>query len=941
MKKFLLLAVASVMGLALNAQIGSKPTVTPQSKPLTVNKQQVRANFSKEIIQKDAPLLHLGKVGKKLTPHFKSLMPVQRNVSAKAATQAPVKALQPVSQRLAKNLKTMNPSAVSAVKATRKAAALRDSYTGKGFDRETMDNTEWQMFPVVMQMEDNSEVPGLIDMIPMPEDFADIYPDGVPVSYSINENIITVQPQPVLTWQNEAQDTTFYMTFCSVNSDNEDGSISLQIGEDGMLKVIDGNMIAYVVFANTPFDEEFGDSYFGWWELVSGVRYVYDGQKEGITVEKEYRAFGIDVQTDEPVSWTLQQGTYTEDGEDTPIFVNMSPMDEMFSSLYPDGIDVTYEQNGNTITVKPQVIAQGTDKDDTPFYVILFSGLSDDGSIVLTVGNDGSLNTANGEAILIGSWQTRNFDPTYETYDGYYTYTDRVKYYLPDAPLPAPSDVSCAVDELVLFAGLGRSGYSYQYNLAMAGAFAPLNFLNGTKEFATSYSWSVKEKVDDEENTLTANTKDFTLDVKGDATYSELSLIGYNDDQASEPYNYGCSDLDDENNLIHEQFYLYGGGSESNFNFKDGTYALMSRYNPNKDMAFYTNFSTPDFTTALSNPYSISKLYSYQGKPSTPLYITGITLPVLNMKDVTDNFNLHVTIYKCERSSNGRLTLGDVIAQGDATAENITVYDIEGVTLSNIDFNELYVEDDLGMSETLDYLFIEDEFVVAFEGIDNGTFSGRFGSQTNDNENLNVLWFEVSGEEGSLYSFTGWKPALLLGLDDATYGYLKTDDNTQVEIGRNGGEASIHITPMYYSVDEDTEEPTYLLYVESILVDGEEAEDVPDWLSVSVANEDYTTAIATDEDGEEYQYFVNGIDYDLVLEAEAMPAEVNERTAELSFMQPGARLVVKVTQSDNQGISTVVTKVPVKNSRAYNLAGQSVKTMKGIVVKDGRKQIVK
>ena len=932
MRKILLLAVASVMGLALNAQIGSKPTVTPQSNPLIVNKQQVRADLSTEVIQKDAPLLRLGKVGKKITSNFKSLMPVQRNVSAKAVNQAPAKALQPVGQSFAKNLKTMKPSAVSTVKAPRKDAAFKQSYTGKGIDYGTMENVEWQMFPVVMQMEDNSEVPGLIDMIPMPEDFADIYPDGVPVSYSINENIITIQPQPVLSWQNEAQDSTFYVTLCSVNSDNEDGSISMELAEDGMLKVIDGNMIAYVVFANTPFDEEFGDSYFGWWELVSGVRYVYDGQKEGITVEKEYRAFGIDVQTDETVSWTLQQGTYTEDGEDTPIFVNMSPMDEMFSSLYPDGIDVTYEQNGNTITVKPQVIAQGTDKDDTPFYVILFSGLSDDGSIVLTVGDDGSLNTANGEAILIGSWQTRNFDPTYETYDGYYTYTDRVKYYLPDAPLPAPSDVTCAADELVLFAGLGRSGYSYQYNLAVAGAFAPLNFTNGTKDLATSFSWSVKETADGEENTITADAKDFTLDVKGSASYSEFSLVGYNDDQASEPFKYGCSELDDDNNLIHEEFHLYGGGSESDFQYTDETYALMSRFNPNKDLAFYTNFATPDFTTALQNPYSISKLYSYQGKPSTPLYITGITLPVLNLKDVTDDFNLHVSIYKCERSSTGRLTLGDVIAQGDATAENITIYDLgDNANLSSIDFDELYVEDELGMSETLDYLFIEDEFVVVFEGIDNGTFSGRFGSQSYDNENLRVLWFEESSEAGSLYSFTGWSPALLLGLIDATYGFLKTDDNTQIEIGRNGGETSIHITPMYYGSDENSQ-PTYLLYIEGILVDGEEAEEIPEWLNLEIANEDYSR----DDDG-----YVIDISYDMVFKAEAMPAEVSERTVEFSFMQPGARLVVKVTQSDNQGISTVVTKVPVKNSRAYNVAGQSMKTMKGIVVKDGRKLIVK
>ena len=133
------------------------------------------------------------------------------------------------------------------------------------------------------------------------------------------------------------------------------------------------------------------------------------------------------------------------------------------------------------------------------------------------------------------------------------------------------------------------------------------------------------------------------------------------------------------------------------------------------------------------------------------------------------------------------------------------------------------------------------------------------------------------------------------------------------------------------------------LSVESLTENGEEVEEIPEWLEIEVANEDYTTATALDDDGNEYEYFVNGIDYDLVFTAEALPEGVEYRTAKIVFYQKGAKLTVTVTQGvDPDGIHTVVAKTPIKNSRAFNLAGQPVSNRyKGIVVKDGKKVIVK
>jgi hypothetical protein len=192
-----------------------------------------------------------------------------------------------------------------------------------------------------------------------------------------------------------------------------------------------------------------------------------------------------------------------------------------------------------------------------------------------------------------------------------------------------------------------------------------------------------------------------------------------------------------------------------------------------------------------------------------------------------------------------------------------------------------------------------------------------------------------------LRSYGGGWPQLFIGLLDATYGYLHTEDNTDLSFGKDGGTSTLHIDPMYYSVDEETEEYSYLLYVESVTEDGEEAEEIPEWISVDIANEDYTTAIGTDEEGNEYEYFVNGIDYDMVITVDALPEGVEGRTAELVFMQKGALLKVKVSQGEMQGISTVVTAKPLNNKHVFNLAGQRVNNAKGIVVKDGRKVIVK
>lgn len=104
-----------------------------------------------------------------------------------------------------------------------------------------------------------------------------------------------------------------------------------------------------------------------------------------------------------------------------------------------------------------------------------------------------------------------------------------------------------------------------------------------------------------------------------------------------------------------------------------------------------------------------------------------------------------------------------------------------------------------------------------------------------------------------------------------------------------------------------------------------ENEDYPDWVEVNIANESYT-----DE----------AWGFDLTFTAEALPEGVSGRTGKFVFAQRGARLTVTVSQGATEGVQTVVTS-KVANGKTYDLNGRQVNGKKGLVVRDGKKFIVK
>ena len=638
---------------------------------------------------------------------------------------------------------------------------------------------------------------------------------------------------------------------------------------------------------------------------LKGASLVATNSFKAGALKQTYQAKGSEAsKADSILTWTMTATTVKGKGS---VLVDVVPNDLDIEG----GVAVTYTQSGNTITIPAQLVVINEKKG---WYIYLEDGAASDGTITLNLNDDGA---------IVGNYSIGYFvygDEARTDYKGYYTWAKGIQYKYEGQPAQAPV-VEFYPNNLVLHAGLGISGYSYNKNLVIMGAYAPVEFSNVTVDDATAWDWSVVREGDTPE-VIRGTNKNFTLNTVGGEVYSNLALIGINEDAKSDSCKWGVGKTLKDGAPRYTNLYAYAGGFGAQFDFTDGTYATMTTQDPDGDLTFYTNWGTPDKAST-----EMSKIYVYQGKPSTPIYFEGVTLPMVEFSaDDPTKFNLHIAIRKCTRNpSTGKVTLGDIIAESDATGENINDEYANQSGLTSIDFKGFYVEDEFGMSTELDYLFVDEEFLIEIDDWNNGTFSGVLGSQDVEFPNkLNNVWFEKAGEEGSKYAYTSWKPTLFVGLLEPAYGYLYTTDNTNLTFANEGGETSLHIIPMLNSVDE-AGQPSYRLSIESITVDGEDVEELPEWLQIGIANEDY------DKDAS----------YDLVVKADALAAGVAVRTAEIVFFQEGAQLVLKITQGEVDGINTVVKTVKNTN-KVYDLNGRQTTTAKkGLIIRDGKKIIVK
>ena len=625
-------------------------------------------------------------------------------------------------------------------------------------------------------------------------------------------------------------------------------------------------------------------------------------------VQEQYKGYGTQRSTSEATEWSVFTGTSTKDESVT-----------LIQDVIPDifgfgGIVVPYTLVDGQIVIAPQLIASFPDENAPTgtYYLFLEDANSSDGYIKLTLDDQGNITGKYNIIYSIYPAETYNYADWVATYDGF----SNIQYTIPGQEV-AP-EVSFEPSSLVLFAGLGLNGYSYNSNLAITGAYANTSFVNRTTDVATAWNWTAYDATAEEEGTVLASgtDKDFSLFLKGNDAAENITLIGANGSKSSEPFTFGIGKYKEDDGTAHyENSYLYGGGGAYEFMLNNEAPANMTRQDPDGDLTFYNNWATPE---KASN--SMSKIYIYHEKPAAPLYITGVTLPMVNFS-AQDDFNLHIKIVKCSFAAGStKPTLGEVIAEGDATSENINAQFDSGLTAIEI---PLYRTDEDGLSEELDHLFLDDQFLIVIEGWDNGTFTGVLGSQDAPLDNARTsTWFEMTGEEGSMYAYTSWKTSLFVGLLDATYGYLYTTDDTNMVIPEAGGQAKINVHPMLSYSAAAAEEIGYKtrLWLDETVAGNE----IPEWLQLGWANEDYEDTFT----------------FDLVAQADALPAGVEGREATIVLYQEGAQLTITVTQGKSTGINVTTKTVKTSNTPMFNLAGQRVnKDFKGLIVKDGRKMI--
>ena len=391
MKKLLLLFVMASVGLAASAQFKSQPSVNLQtnSKTKMANLPQSKRSFQAVAPRTDLAKRYYAPTGGMRTLDLAKVKPItraQRLSNAELpASQAKIFSKGNVQNHKMMNLQptiTLNSQATSKAKAPRKAPAFAETYTGMGVDYGTKESVQWTMTPSVATVTneetgEDEEVNVLVNLIPAPDFFSELYPDGVPVMYAIDEEgVITIEPQAVASYQNEAQDTTFYITLFSANSEDEDGIINMTVDENGKLSIINGNWICFGEFSNVEFDVDMdaSEDFLGLDELIANIRYYY--QIETV-IDQKYNGHGVDYFANLPVDWEMQRGKVIMDDEESYFFVDMSPLIEIFSGIYPDGIDVEFTKEGNTITVKPQVIASiPADEETEAEYIMICSGTS-------------------------------------------------------------------------------------------------------------------------------------------------------------------------------------------------------------------------------------------------------------------------------------------------------------------------------------------------------------------------------------------------------------------------------------------------------------------------------------------------------------------------------------------------------------------------------------
>ena len=796
---------------------------------------------------------------------------------------------------------------------------LQTYYAGRGLDYFDKVYYDWTMV-------NDDENQTFVNFIPVPTFLEDFFDHGVTIDYTVVGNEIQIQPTALLSYTNEAEDSTFYLTLCSAI--DEEGIIRLKYDENGKLATVNASeMVVIGEFINMEFDPEW-EEYAGAWQIIQNPTFKYEGQlpdaPAGVSVSAYYDGYGIDNYANSKVQWDVMLGKMAAGNDSVNVIVQLIPTEE-FASDYPNGIAAPYTRNGNTITVKPLLL--GTFKATSgTYYCYQASYTSSDGSITLTVDDDGSLKLPVGEQIEIAAFTGQDFDPTFATYVGSVELYKNIKI-VPRGEQPAP-DAEYQPDGLYLHANLSPSAYGFINNYAFIPAFAEQSFTNVTDE-ADEFAWSIDRlKVNDDrtgyevDTTYTATTYDFSFPTTAFELFYPAKLTAWNNGKVSDvDYQWGLAHESDTTTVAYVESYL--NGSSEDYTFTDGTGPTFSIVDPSNSLTLSRYLATPDV-----NQYeeTITTLYFYQGKPLAPLYIEGVNALVFGLKDY-DNMKLKCKIVEATLVD-GQLELGDVIAESNIDPNDVVKgYDGGSWDLWQLNWKNFYVTDENGFTNDVDHLTLTDEFAIVFEGWDNGTFScSSILSEYYKNLNGHPYTFLNIADEEDLYHLTTYAKNYI-GFINPIYGYMVPDGRTDIYMPNEGGNQTLTVEPLFYTYDEE-ENPTTLLDLIYVSENDEEVWDMDDiaWLDAEITREAYTE--------EDYSF-------DLTFTAQPLTSTDAPRQAYMLFEQPGSLLEVTVYQGIEDGVAKATVNVLPKQTAAFDLSGRKAVGKRGLLMRNGKKFFTK
>lgn len=812
-------------------------------------------------------------------------------------------------------------------------------YTGSGVDGQDNSQDVWSSYLGVY--DDGKEAfECFVDPLPLAGELAN-YADYIPLAAHKENGIITIPAQLI------AEMYGYYIYAFSATSD--DGSIVMQIDEEGNITTSRGEEIIYGAFVTDEFILD--QSHFaGWLSLYSNVKYnqgdepapdePVDGKLEII---EEYQGTGKDASTSSTVNWTMSKAVYTSSTDTLQCLIDVIPCPN------PDAlgsVPVLYREVGDTIFIDPQPVFSSSQ-----WMAFILDGNSSDAVIRLVKNPNGSLTSMG--AIIYGAFSTDEFDPTFETYLGAVEIIEAAKYRAPGSHFKPTALYEPA--GLNLFVGFSPTFYAYNNIMQMVPSYSEVKYKNFTQDLITSSEWSVdmmKYNTDSYEYTKigeqVSTDKDFTLKTEGQDIFGPVTLVTYDGPEASDPFQFGLTTGE------HDTEYILSGVDGSTYVVSDGTQAQLTKACPDNDIVYMTPLATHDYNISIDDGV-IDDLIVYQGKPEAPLYTEGITFWVgqpykyyeagcdttaidaenarleaawISGNLISDDFRLTCEIRKATRTDDGRISLGDLIATATAKRKDFVTYS-NGTGL--ISFNNFYVYDTDGLTISKDHLFLEDEFAVVFKDWSTtNTFDCIPISERETPANsITSNFFTLKGldyEPGKIYSFSSMFNHLYVGFKNACYGYLYTEDPKRIVMGGQGGSASLNVHPMLNKRDAMGAIVTDLTLDEDY--------ELPSWVSYSISDEAYSTP-------EDYNF-------NITFNVEALPDDVQYRTCDLKFWQKGAYMLIKVAQSadsgapEYDGIETLTVSPATASDLRHNIAGQKVsKDFKGIIISNNKKFVNK